>query len=338
MNASSVEIARASAPVLSVRNLNVEFTARGQRIALVRDASFELAPGEILGMVGESGAGKSMLGSAVIGLIPPPLRRVSGEIQLEDLRLDKLSERQMVEHRGNGIGMIFQDPLTALNPVFTIGRQLVETIERHTELRKHAAIEEAISLLQQVGIPAAADRLDSYPLEFSGGMRQRVVIALALASRPKVIIADEPTTALDVSIQAQIILLLKKLCKERGTAVVLITHDMGVIANTADRVAVMYAGRIVEMGPVSQVMSHAQHPYTRALMASIPEIGRRLARLPQLPGAMPRPGNLPSGCSFHPRCPHAFDRCTTERPELLGPPEHRAACWLVEPAKEAAAS
>lgn len=334
MDAPPAPKATGTMPVLSVRNLNVELAMRGLRIGLVRDASFELAPGEILGMVGESGAGKSMLGSAIIGLIPPPLRRVSGEIQLEDLRLDTLSERQMVENRGSGIGMIFQDPLTALNPVFTIGRQLVETIERHTDLRRGAAIKEAISLLQQVGIPAAAQRLDSYPLEFSGGMRQRVVIALALASRPKVIIADEPTTALDVSIQAQIILLLKQLCKERGTAVVLITHDMGVIANAADRVAVMYAGRIVEIGPVAQVMTAAQHPYTRALMASIPEIGRRLARLPQLPGAMPRPDNLPSGCSFHPRCPHAFDRCTAERPELSGRTPHRAACWLVDADRE----
>lgn len=337
MDASIAENLPSAPPVLSVRNLNVELSVQGQRIALVRDASFDLAPGEILGMVGESGAGKSMLGSAIIGLIPPPLRRVSGEIHLGDLRLDLLKERQMVNHRGSGIGMIFQDPLTALNPVFTVGRQLVETIERHTELRKGAAIEEAISLLQQVGIPAAAERLDSFPFEFSGGMRQRVVIALALASRPKVIIADEPTTALDVSIQAQIILLLKKLCKERGTAVVLITHDMGVIANSADRVAVMYAGRIVEIGPVAQVMSNAQHPYTRALMASIPEIGRRLERLPQLPGAMPRPGNLPSGCSFHPRCPNAFDRCSADRPELMGEPKHRAACWLVDNTREIAA-
>lgn len=310
-------------PVLQIRDLNVEL-GRGQfRTRIVRDASLDLAPGEILGLVGESGAGKSMLGSAITGLIEPPLVRTSGEITLDGRRIDTLSQRRLADVRGAGIGMIFQDPLTSLNPVFTVGRHLVETIERHTGLRGRAARAEAVSLLQQVGIPAAEARLASYPHEFSGGMRQRVVIALALAGRPKVIIADEPTTALDVSIQAQIITLLKRLCRERGTAVILVTHDMGVIANAANRVAVMYAGRIVEIGPVSQVIGAARHPYTRGLMRSIPEVGHRQHRLPQLKGAMPRPDALPDGCAFNPRCDRASDRCRALRPELAD----RVACF-----------
>ncbi|WP_435170718.1 ABC transporter ATP-binding protein [Falsirhodobacter sp. 1013] len=310
-------------PVLQIRDLNVELWRGHLRMRIVRDASLDLAPGEILGLVGESGAGKSMLGSAITGLIEMPLMRTSGQITLDGQRIDTLSQRRMADIRGAGIGMIFQDPLTSLNPVFTIGRQLVETIERHTDRHGSNARAEAVSLLQQVGIPAAEARLGSFPHEFSGGMRQRVVIALALAGRPKVIIADEPTTALDVSIQAQIINLLKRICRERGTAVILVTHDMGVIANAASRVAVMYAGRIVEIGPVAQVISGARHPYTRSLMRSIPEVGRRHHRLPQLKGAMPRPDALPQGCAFNPRCERASDRCRAERPDL----RDQAACF-----------
>ncbi|CAH1654682.1 MAG: ABC transporter ATP-binding protein [Chelatococcus sp.] len=316
------------APLLSVRNLEVSLRHPDRMVQLVRGISFDVVRGEVLGIVGESGAGKSMAGTAITGLLEGALKRTAGEIILNGRRIDTLSSKEMAKVRGAEIGMIFQDPLTSLNPVFTIGRQLMETIIQHTELRGGAAFDEAVSLLQQVGIPAASERMDSYPHEFSGGMRQRVVIALALASRPDLIIADEPTTALDVSIQAQIITLLKNLCRERGTAVILITHDMGVVATTANRVAVMYAGRIVENGPAAEVVANARHPYTRGLMKSIPEIGHRLRRLQQIDGAMPRPDNLPTGCSFWPRCPVAFDRCRSERPELIGSANHTAACWL----------
>ena len=224
---------------------------------------------------------------------------------------------------------MFQDPLTSLNPLYTIGRQLVETIRTHLPLSEADARKRAVELLEEVGIPAAARRIDHYPHQFSGGMRQRVVIALALAAKPKLIVADEPTTALDVSIQAQIIQLLKRLCREHGTAVMLVTHDMGVIAETADRVAVMYAGRIVEIGPVADVIHRPQHPYTVGLMGSIPSIVDERERLTQIDGTMPRLTAIPAGCAFHPRCPHAFDRCRRERPELLAAGATRAACWLV---------
>ncbi len=292
---------------------------------LLRGVSFDMAPGEILGVVGKSGAGKSMIGTALTGLIAPPLA-VGGEILYRGQRIDNLRGEAMRRLRGREIGAIFQDPLTALNPVFTVGRQLVETIGEHLGLAGDAARTEAISLLAQVGIPDPAGRLDSYPHEFSGGMRQRVVIALALAGRPSLIIADEPTTALDVSIQGQIIELLRDLRARRGTAIMLITHDMGVIAALADRVAVLYAGRIVEIGPVAQVIGHPRHPYTQGLMDSIPELGRRLPRLRQIGGAMPRPDALPPGCAFAPRCPKALDACAAAVPELEGAGAHRAAC------------
>ena len=229
--------------------------------------------------------------------------------------------------RGREIGAVFQDPLTSLNPLYTIGRQIIETIRTHLDLAEGAARKRAIDLLEEVGIPAAARRIDHYPHQFSGGMRQRVVIALALAAEPKLIIADEPTTALDVSIQAQIIQLLKRLAREHGTAIMLVTHDMGVIAETADRVAVMYAGRIVEIGPVADVIHRPRHPYTVGLMGSIPSIVDGRARLAQIDGTMPRLTAMPSGCAFHPRCPRASGRCSLEQPELerLGATE--AACW-----------
>ena len=230
--------------------------------------------------------------------------------------------------RGKKIAMVFQDPLTSLNPLYTIGRQLVETILTHEDLSAAAARERAIRLLAEVGIPSPGQRFEQYPHQFSGGMRQRVVIALALCANPRVVIADEPTTALDVSIQAQIITLLKRLCEEHGAAVMLITHDMGVIAETADRVAVMYAGRIVEVGPVREVVRHARHPYTQGLMGSIPVIGHDLERLVQIEGSMPRLTEIPPGCPFHPRCPAAFERCRRERPELIPAGPGAAACWL----------
>jgi peptide/nickel transport system ATP-binding protein len=315
------------APLLRVSDLVVSISA-GSTVRLLHGVSFEIAPGEILGVVGESGAGKSMIGTALIGLIAPPLAVTGGEISYRGARIDDLAGEAMREIRGREIGAIFQDPLTALNPVFTIGRQLVETIALHLGLTGEAARAEAVLLLAQVGIPDPESRLDSYPHEFSGGMRQRVVIALALAGRPNLIIADEPTTALDVSIQGQIIELLRDLCAKRGTAVLLITHDMGVIAALADRFAVLYAGRIVEIGPVEQVIGAPLHPYTQGLMDSIPELGRRAPRLRQIAGAMPRPDALPAGCAFAPRCPRAIDACMMATPELEGRGAHRAACFL----------
>jgi peptide/nickel transport system ATP-binding protein len=321
-------------PLLSVTNLRVDFPARHGTLVAVHDVSFDIAPGEVLGVVGESGAGKSLTGAAIIGLIDPPGRIASGEIRLSGRRIDHLSASALRTIRGREIGAVFQDPLTSLNPLYTVGRQLVETIRAHLELREDAALQRAIALLDEVGIPAAARRVDQYPHHFSGGMRQRIVIALALAANPKLIIADEPTTALDVSIQAQIIQLLKRLCRDHGTAVMLITHDMGVIAETADRVAVMYAGRIVEIGPVAAVIHRPQHPYSVGLMGSIPSLGDERERLAQIEGTMPRLTAVPAGCAFHPRCPQAFDRCRRERPELLAAGATRAACWL--PARLAA--
>jgi peptide/nickel transport system ATP-binding protein len=316
-------------PLLQVRDLRV--AVRGDLGAqdLVRGVSFDVMPGEILGVVGESGAGKSMIGTAIIGLLDPPLAMVGGSITYNGRRIDNLPRAALRGLRGKEIATIFQDPLTSLNPVFTIERQLVETIEVHTSLRGPAAREEAVGLLARVGIPAPDKRLSSYPHEFSGGMRQRVVIALALAGRPRLIIADEPTTALDVSVQGQIIELLRDLCAERKTAVMLITHDMGVIAALADRVVVAYAGRIVEDGPVAEVIRSPMHPYTRGLMNSIPTIGLRPRRLSQIPGMMPRPDLLPPGCSFAPRCPVAISRCGNETPPDAGDVGHKAACWLM---------
>ncbi|MFQ5954231.1 MAG: ABC transporter ATP-binding protein [Kiloniellales bacterium] len=316
------------APLLKVQNLRVEYPTRRGTLVAVDDVSFGIDPGETLGVVGESGAGKSMTGNAIIGLLEPPGRIAAGTITLAGRRIDNLPYEEMRRLRGPLIGAIFQDPLTSLNPLYTIGRQLVETITTHLPLGEAEARRQALGLLQAVGIPSAAERIDHYPHQFSGGMRQRVVIALALCAEPKLIIADEPTTALDVSIQAQIIALLKRLCREHGTAVMLITHDMGVIAETADRVAVMYAGRLVEVGPVRAVIKNAQHPYTEGLMGSIPAIRRDVDNLTQIEGAMPRLNEIPPGCAFNPRCPYAYERCRTERPELAPHGSVEVACWL----------
>ena len=309
----------------------MEFNTRRGTLVAVDDISFDIAPGEVLGVVGESGAGKSITGTAIIGLLERPGRIAAGEVVLEGGRIDNLPPDQMRKVRGRRIGAIFQDPLTSLNPLFTVGRQLVETIQQHLAMNAAQARARAIELLGEVGIPAPERRIDHYPHQFSGGMRQRVVIALALCANPQLIIADEPTTALDVSIQAQIITLLKRLCRDHGTAVMLVTHDMGVIAETADRVAVMYAGRIVEIGPVQQVIHDPQHPYTKGLMGSIPAVGQNVERLPQIEGAMPRLNAIPPGCPFNPRCPFVFDRCRVERPDLLPARNTLAACWLHDP-------
>ena len=314
--------------VLSVRNLRVEFPTRRGTLVAVDDISFDIAPGEVLGVVGESGAGKSMTGSAVIGLIEPPGHIAGGEILLRGRRIDNLSQAEMRRIRGKRIGMVFQDPLTSLNPLYRIGDQIIETIRTHLPLSEAQARQRAIDLLGEVGIQGARDRLDSYPHQFSGGMRQRVVLALALAAEPELIVADEPTTALDVSIQAQIIQLLKRLCREHGAAVMLITHDMGVIAETADRVCVMYAGRIAEIGPVRDVIQRPQHPYTKGLMGSIPTLEGNETRLMQIPGSMPRLTAIPQGCAFNPRCDRVFDRCRRERPEPISVGKSEVACWL----------
>ena len=314
--------------LLQVKNLVVEFPSRHGTLRALDDISFDIAPGEILGVVGESGAGKSLTGASIIGLLEPPGRVASGQIVLEGQRIDHLSADQMRHIRGRKIGAIFQDPLTSLNPLYSIGKQLTETILAHLPVTPKEARQRAIDLLKDTGISAAEQRIDHYPHQFSGGMRQRVVIALALAAEPQLIVADEPTTARDVSIQAQIISLLKKVCKDRGAAVMLITHDMGVIAETCDRVAVMYAGRIAEIGPVHEVINHPAHPYTAGLMASIPDMESDRERLNQIDGAMPRLNAIPEGCAFNPRCPQAFERCRQERPDLVNARANRAACWL----------
>jgi peptide/nickel transport system ATP-binding protein len=317
-----------SKPLLEVQNLRVEFPTRHGNLVALDDVSFQIAPGEILGVVGESGAGKSLTGAAIIGLLDPPGRVAAGEIRFDGRRIDNLPYDEMRKVRGRQIGAIFQDPLTSLNPLYTIGQQLIETIRTHLSVSPSDARRRAIKLLEETGIQAAGQRIDQYPHQFSGGMRQRVVIALALAAEPKLIVADEPTTALDVSIQAQIIALLKRLCKDHGAAVMLITHDMGVIAETCDRVAVMYAGRVAEIGPVRDVIHAAAHPYTVGLMGSIPAMDEDRERLLQIDGAMPRLTAIPKGCAFNPRCTRSFDRCRVERPELIAAGPTRAACWL----------
>ena len=323
-------------PLLEVRDLRVEFPTRRGTLTAVDGVSFAIAPGEVLGVVGESGAGKSLTGAAIIGLLEPPGRIAAGEILLDGMRIDNLPHEAMRRIRGRRIGAIFQDPLTSLDPLYSIGRQLVETIRTHLDLGDAAARRRAVELLGEVGIPAAGQRIDHYPHQFSGGMRQRVVIALAICAQPQLVIADEPTTALDVSIQAQIIALLKRLGRDHGTAVMLVTHDMGVIAETADRVAVMYAGRIVEIGPVAGVIRAPKHPYTAGLMGSIPSVVDDRERLVQIDGTMPRLTAIPPGCAFHPRCPHVFDRCRRERPELQDAGVTRAACWLHAPGVQGA--
>jgi peptide/nickel transport system ATP-binding protein len=316
--------------VLDVADLRVEFATRHGVLTVVDGVSFSLAPGEVLGVVGESGAGKSITGMAVVGLIDPPGRIAGGAVSLAGRRIDNLPDEELRRVRGRKIGVIFQDPLTSLDPLYTVGQQLTETIRVHLGLGASEARKRAIDLLARVGISAPDQRIDHYPHQFSGGMRQRVVIALALCADPMVVIADEPTTALDVSIQAQIIDLLKELSRERGMSVILVTHDMGVIAETADRVAVMYAGRIVEIGRTRDIIASPRHPYTRGLMSAIPRVGQAGGRLAQIEGAMPRLSEIPAGCAFAPRCPHAIDPCRSAKPALEPVERRRVACHLVQ--------
>lgn len=319
-------------PVLDVRHLRVEIPTRHGVLTALDDVSLTIQAGEIVGMVGESGAGKSMTGNAVLGLLPPPGHIAAGEIYVSGERIDQLSTKEMNHVRGKKIGAIFQDPLTGLDPLMTVGEQLTETVlTHHPHLTREEARSRSLELMLETGIPAARERFSHYPHQFSGGQRQRIVIALALAGDPELLIADEPTTALDVSIQAQIIALLKKLAAERHMAILLITHDMGVIVETAHRVAVMYAGQIVEIGNVADVIHRPQHPYTLGLMGAIPDIHSTSEWLEQIDGSMPGLDAIPPGCAFAPRCAAAEERCRRERPPLLPMGTCYARCWKASP-------
>jgi oligopeptide transport system ATP-binding protein len=314
-------------PVLSVRDLVVEFPTADGVVGAVNGVGFDLAAGETLAILGESGSGKSVTAQAVMGLIERPGRLVGGTVSFEgrDLLAAPAEERRQV--RGSGLAMVFQDPLSALNPVWSVGFQIGELFRVHRGLSRREARRRSVELLERVRIPAAPQRVGEYPHQFSGGMRQRVMIAMALALDPKVLIADEPTTALDVTVQAQILELLDDLRAETGMGLLLITHDLGVVAETADRVAVMYAGRIVETGPTDAVLAAPAHPSTEGLLASVPrgQSGRE-SRLRPIAGAPPSLARIPAGCPFHPRCPYVIDRCRTERPPLEGT-ARMAACW-----------
>ncbi len=317
-------------PVLSVRDLKVDFVTRHSVLNVLDGVSFDIARGETLGIVGESGAGKTMAGLAVIGLIDPPGRMSGGEVHLCGERIDALPEWMLRPLRGKRIGMIFQDPLASLNPYYRIGDQLVTTIRTHLNVSAREARERAIALLADVGIAAPQERARAFPHQFSGGMRQRVALALALCAEPELLIADEPTTALDVSVQAQIMELLQRLCRERGMAIMLIAHDLAVIAGYADRIAVFYAGRVVEVGPVRAIVQMPRHPYTQGLMEAIPPLHGDVARLARIPGSVPRLGEIPTGCPFNPRCPKVFSICRDIRPDLRGESERLTACHLYD--------
>jgi oligopeptide/dipeptide ABC transporter ATP-binding protein len=323
----------ASAPLLSVEGLRVGFVTEGGRVQAVDGVSFGVEPGEVLAIVGESGSGKSVTAQTIIGLTRSPNSRIEGSVQLGDEELLEAGDEELRRVRGERVGMVFQDPMTSFNPVYRIGDQIIEAIRAHREdVSKDEAHRKAIELLDSVGIPNAERRVDDYPHEFSGGMRQRAMIAMALALEPELLIADEPTTALDVTVQAQILALLERLNRERGLATILITHDLGVVAEVADRVLVMYAGRVVEQGTLDEIFYDPQHPYTWGLLGSLTRMDRpRPERLPQIGGAPPSLLDLPTGCSFRSRCPHEFDRCG-ELPgldaRLTEAPQHRDRCWL----------
>lgn len=315
-------------PLLSVRDLQVDFKLGAGWVRAVDGVAFDLAPGEVLGVVGESGCGKSVTGLSVMGLIPQPPGRVTGEVRFGGENLLALPERRMREIRGGQIAMIFQDPLSSLNPVLTIGFQVAEAIALHQRVPMKIAWERAVQMLGTVRIPDPEIRAHSYPHQISGGQRQRVMIAMAFACNPEVVIADEPTTALDVTVQRQVLDLMLELRRERGTSIILITHDLGVVAETADRVLVMYAGRVVETGTVFEIFDDPRHPYTRALLASVPRLdGERMERLPAIGGQPPDLLSIPEGCPFRPRCPLAHDRCIEMPGWTDFTPTHRARCW-----------
>jgi oligopeptide/dipeptide ABC transporter ATP-binding protein len=318
--------------VLEVTDLRVSFPGAGQsRFFPVDGVSFSLERGEMLALVGESGCGKSLTSLALLQLIPPPGRIESGSvIRLGETDVLALKGEALRRIRGRRIGMIFQDPMTSLNPVFTVGAQIVEGIRAHFKMPSAEARQKALQLLQEVGIPDPVERLRAYPHQLSGGMRQRVMIAIALAAEPEILVADEPTTALDVTVQAQILEVLDSLRARRGMAVLLITHDLGIVAGRADRVAVMYAGQIVEEATTSRLFANPSHPYTQGLFASVPRITGPLKRLNPIRGSVPAPAAWPTGCRFRPRCPQAFDRSEIEPPLIPVEPEHRMRCWLAE--------
>jgi len=315
--------------LLEVRDLRTHFAVDGGEFRAVDGISLDLEAGQTLGIVGESGCGKSVTALSIMGLVPqPPGRIVGGEIRFEGVNLLDLSPAEMRELRGNRISMIFQEPMTSLNPVFTVGDQIVEGILRHRKISQSEAKDRAIDMLRRVRIPSPERRFDDYPHRLSGGMRQRAMIAMALACEPKLLIADEPTTALDVTIQAQILDLMRLLREETGTAIILITHDLGVVAEVAHNVAVMYAGRIVERSSVARLFAEPQHPYTIGLLGSIPKLHLEQARLAAIEGQVPNPLSPRTGCSFVPRCPFAIEKCRREVPPLAPVvPGHEAACW-----------
>jgi oligopeptide/dipeptide ABC transporter ATP-binding protein len=318
-----------SAPVLSVRGLTTVLHLRGGPVEVVRGVEFEVLPGETVALVGESGCGKSMTMLSVMGLHPqPPAEIVSGQVMLGDVDLLRVSEQEHRSVRGAQLAMVYQDPMTSLNPLMRVGDQIAEVLTAHGRSRREAR-ERTLEVLAQVGIPQPGRAVHAYPHEFSGGMRQRVVIAMALALRPKVLIADEPTTALDVTIQQQIITLVAELQKAMGMAVVWVTHDLGVVARVAERIMVMYGGYIVETGPTARVFSRPEHPYTAGLLDAIPPVqGIERPPLRQIPGTPPDPGHHLPGCPFHPRCPQAVNRCTEEMPPLTDRGDSEAACWV----------
>ncbi len=326
------------AALLSVSDLRVGFTTEDGRLQAVDGVSFDVAPGEVVAIVGESGSGKSVTAQTIIGLTRSPNARIEGSVKLRSAELLEASEGELQQVRGEQVGMVFQDPMTSFNPVYRLGDQIAEAIRAHRgEVGKSEAHERAVELLDSVGIAKAAQRVDDYPHEFSGGMRQRAMIAMALALEPDLLIADEPTTALDVTVQAQILALLERLNQERGLATILITHDLGVVAEVADRVLVMYAGRVVEQGTLDEIFYDPQHPYTWGLLGSLTRIDRaRQDRLPQISGLPPSLLDLPQGCAFRPRCPHEFGRCAEPpalEPRLAEAVKHRDRCWL-DPAQK----
>lgn len=318
-------------PILQFKDLRVSFQSGKKFAPAVDGISFELREGEILGIVGESGSGKSVTSLTSMGLIPtPPGKIEKGEILFDGKDLTKISEKEFRKIRGNQISMIFQEPMTSLNPLFTIGNQLKEAIILHTKLTKAEARARSIELLKLVGIPRAEGILQEYPHQLSGGMRQRVMIAMAMACNPKVLIADEPTTALDVTIQAQILTLMKDLNEKTETSIILITHDLGVVAEICERVIVMYSGQIVEQGDVRTILKDPQHPYTKGLLKSVPDLRGKKDRLYSIPGSVPAPGTVQKGCRFAARCAEAFDRCQNESPDLYQVKKegHAARCFL----------
>jgi peptide/nickel transport system ATP-binding protein len=319
-------------PLLRVEDLEVAFATEDGIVQAVDGVSFELKPGEVLAIVGESGSGKSVTAMTLMGLTRSQNARFSGSAYYQGAELIGASEDELRRVRGAEIAMVFQDPMTSLNPVYKVGEQITEQIQEHEALPDQQARERAIDLLERVGIPRARDRIDSYPFEFSGGMRQRVMIALALSCDPSILIADEPTTALDVTIQAQILQRMRDLREETGAAVILVTHDLGVVADIADRIAVMYAGRIIEEGSLDQIFYDPQHPYTWGLLGSITRVDRpRPQRLPAIKGLPPSLSNRPEGCHFRPRCPHEFPKCVEVPPleaRIENLPDHRDRCWL----------